>query len=256
MIFIIKTLFIFLIPLQVMGFSILIDPGHGGEDKGTTQVNYRYEKGKKIKVSLHEKDIALIIAKKIHQKLKNKNFNVYLTRSLDRTVTLDQRAQMAEKIKADLFISIHVNSGRNIRAGGFETYYLDNHSDIAVKKVENIENKGLVGDELIINQILTDLVIERTVKSSKGLAQSIHSEIKKGVSVKFKIKDRGIKPGLFYVLALSKRPGVLLEVGFLSNPRERRKISSGSFQDFYTDSVVKGIQKFIKKNSKNFSEIF
>ena len=71
---------------------------------------------------------------------------------------------------------------------GFETYYLDNHNDSAIKKVEMVENKDLKGEALIVNKILTDLVIERTVKSSKGLAVSIHNQIHKLVAKKYKLK--------------------------------------------------------------------
>lgn len=245
-----RFLFLFSILLFVnssWGFTILIDPGHGGEDTGAKA---RYYYGKKKWRVVKEKDIALSLAKKIHAELGKREFKSYLTRSVDRTVTLAERAELAEKIKADLFISVHINASEGSGGRGFETYYLDNHNDSAIKKVEEIENKDLKGEALIVNKILTDLVIERTVKSSKGLATSIHGQIHRLVGKQYKLKDRGVKPGLFYVLALTKRPAILLEVGFLSNSKELKKLLDSKFQQRYAKAVANGIASYIKKQKK------
>jgi N-acetylmuramoyl-L-alanine amidase len=159
-------------------------------------------------------------------------------------VTLQERAQIAEKIKADVFISIHMNSSPDRRARGFETYYLDNHNDVAVKKIEKLENinTGLAEG---VQQILLDLVVEKTVSTSKPLGQSIHSKLKN-----LKTKNRGIKPALFYVLALSKRPGVLLEAGFMTNSEELKLLRSEKFMKQYCSLVARGISDYyrLKKN--------
>ena len=127
---------------------------------------------------------------------------------------------------------------------------MDNHKDQAVKKIESIENRDAKGDEMIINQILADLVIQRTAPSSKRLATLIHSNITTRVKTKFNLTDRGIKPALFYVLALSKRPSVLLEAGFISNDKDIEKILSDSFQNRYADGVARGIRQYFKKKKK------
>lgn len=250
-------IFVFLLFILLQGsafaVTILIDPGHGGEDEGARA---RYYYGKKKWRLIREKDIALSLAKKIHEELGKRKFNSYLTRSVDRTVTLAERAEIAEKIKADYFISVHVNASEANEPRGFETYYLDNHNDSAIRKVESVENKNLQGEELIVNKILTDLVIDRTVKYSKGLATSIHSRIQKVVGKKYKLKDRGVKPGLFYVLALTKRPAILLEVGFLSNSRELSKLLTDSFQDRYAKAVAQGLSEYIKKQTKSEPSLF
>lgn len=227
---------------NAFGITILIDPGHGGEDDGAKAMT----KGRFPEELIKEKDISLSIAQKIHEKLSAKNHTVFSTRSLDRTVTLPERAAIAEKTKADLFISVHINSSPESSAVGFETYYLDNHNDVAIKKVEKTENIQMKGDEVIVQQILVDLVVEQTVSTSKPLAASIHSEIKNSVGRKYGISSRGVKPGLFYVLALSKRPGVLLEVGFISTQKERVRMMNPKFQNDYANAVVNGIEKFIK----------
>lgn len=243
----ITALTILLLTGQAWSFTILIDPGHGGEDDGARA---RYYYGKKKWRMINEKDIALSLAKKIHEELGKKDFKTYLTRSVDRTVTLAERAELAEKIKADLFISVHVNASEENHPRGFETYYLDNHNDSAIKKVESIENKDLKGEALIVNKILTDLVIERTVKSSKGLATAIHGQIQHLVGKKYNLIDRGVKPGLFYVLALTKRPAILLEVGFLSNSKELKRILNSNFQRRYAKAVANGIASYVNKQKK------
>jgi N-acetylmuramoyl-L-alanine amidase len=240
------VLLLFFLCHSSFSFTVLVDPGHGGHDDGAKAKQYKNKKWKMIK----EKDIALSLSKKIHYYLKKNNINVYLTRSIDRAVSLEERAELADKIKADLFISVHINSSEGSSPRGVETYYLDNHKDDVVKKIESIENKDLKGVELVINDILTDLVIERTTKKSKLLASSIHGEILGRMGKRYKLKDRGIRPGLFYVLALTKRPGILLEVGFLSNPSELKKMLSPKFQDRYARAVAKGMMKYISKQKK------
>lgn len=222
--------------------TILIDPGHGGEEDGAVAVT----QGEAVPRTIKEKDIALAISKRIHELLQQKNYSVYLTRSMDRTVTLPERAAIAEKTRADLFISVHINSSPESGAVGFETYYLDNHNDVAIKKVEKTENIQPDGENVVVQQILVDLVVDQTVSTSKPLAMSIHSELKTAVGKKYRIPSRGVKPGLFYVLALSKRPGVLLEVGFISTQKERVRMMDPKFQDTYARAVVKGIENYIK----------
>lgn len=231
---------------------ILIDPGHGGDDCGART---KKTDGKKVVSEICEKDVALSFAKKIHEKL-SPHFTTYLTRSVDRTVTLEERAELAEKIKATLFISVHINSSEAKSSHGYETFYLDNHNNIAVRKVEQVENRNAKGEEVVINQILTDLVIERTAPESKALATVIHQQINKDVQKRFKLIDRGMKPALFYVLALSKRPAVLLEPGFLSNSSEMNKILSEDFQEAYSNAVATGIINFYKSKNKARPSLF
>lgn len=221
---------------QAHATVVLLDPGHGGDELGAvSQLN-----GKKIK----EKDLALRLSVKVRNLLSKKT-STFLTRSLDRTVSLQERADLADLIKADLFLSIHFNSSTNAKSNGFELYYLDNKSNAATQKVEKLENITLKGDELIINQILLDLVIQQTVSHSKKLSNDVHAKVRP-VLKKHKIEDRGIKPGLFYVLALSKRPGLLIEVGFMSNGSELKKVSDEVFLDDMALAISDGVFEYIK----------
>lgn len=224
--------------------TILIDPGHGGEDEGAKRELFL--KNKKIVVK--EKDLAMMIGKKIYQKLKQKKYNVFLTRSYDRTVTLADRSDMAEKLKADLFISVHMNSSSEGSSQGFETYYLDNNNNKAVEKVEKEENERFHQENVnnIIEHILVDLVIDRTVEQSKKLSFFIHQAVKSQVGTRYQLVDRKVRPGFFYVLALSKRPSVLLETGFLSHPIEGGRLNDEAFQENYASAVANGIELYIK----------
>ena len=256
-----KKIILFLIALHFLlptayGFVVLIDPGHGGEEYGAvSDLQLKNSKGKLYTQKIYEKDLCLRLAKKVKAYL-DRHFTTYLTRSFDRKVKLEDRANMADTVKADLFISIHFNSARDKISNGFETYYLDNHKDVAIKKVEDIENKDLSGDDKIINQILIDIVIEKTVSSSKKLADYIHGNLNEMISKKFKMKNREIKPGLFYVLALSKRPGVLVEAGFMSNPKEIKKISSDKYLDAYAKAIGTGVIKYYKTLPKKDLPLF
>ncbi|MBF0207775.1 MAG: N-acetylmuramoyl-L-alanine amidase [Oligoflexia bacterium] len=272
--FIVIIIINILLVFPANALTILIDPGHGGDDVGAkTILPSRRLANSKLKndhiITLFEKDLTLTISKKLQEKLKEKDYSAFLTRSFDHNVSLEERANMAEKIKADLFISVHINSDFKKGAHGFETYYLNNHNDSAVKKLENVENQKLTAtshavsvasasaststnsnNDPIISKILIDLVIEKTVEKSIKLAKQIHSEIDKTVHKKHRAQNRKVRPGLFYVLALAKRPSVLLEVGFISNQEEANRLNDYNFQEDYVTAVVSGIDKFIANDQK------
>lgn len=218
---------------------VLIDPGHGGEESGAVG-HLDARKTRKV----FEKDLSLRLAKKIKEEL-SKSTSAYLTRSLDRAVSLQERADLADLVKADLFLSIHFNSSINAQGHGFEIYYLDNNSNVGANKVERAENLNLKGEELIVNQILVDLVVQQTVTHSKELAKYVHEKVKPVIK-QFKIDDRGVKPGLFYVLALSKRPGLLVEAGFVSNPGELKKVNEEKYLDSLAKAISAGVLSFIQ----------
>ncbi len=236
-----KFLLIFLLfSISSHAKVVLIDPGHGGEESGAVG----YLDAKKTR-RVYEKDLSLRLAKKVRDEL-SKTTTTYLTRSLDRGVSLQERADLADMVKADLFLSVHFNSSPNPKGHGFELYYLDNNSNVAASKVERAENLNLKGEELIVNQILVDLVVQQTVSHSRELAAKVHEKIKPVVK-QYKVIDRGIKPGLFYVLALSKRPGLLIEAGFVSNPEELRAINQEKYLKDLARAIAAGVQAYLDK---------
>ena len=218
---------------------VLIDPGHGGEEVGAVGFLDHARKRK-----IFEKDLSLRLSQKIRNHL-SRSTSAYLTRSLDRSVTLQERADLADLLKADLFLSVHFNSSTNVKSHGFELYYLDNNSNVAAQKVERAENLNLKGEELIVNQILIDLVVQQTVAHSRQLASAVHQSVRPIVKM-HKLADRGIKPGLFYVLALSKRPGLLIEAGFVSNQNELNRINQEKYLEELAKAISDGVLAFIK----------
>lgn len=223
--------------MSAVATVVLVDPGHGGDEFGAVS--------KLSGKNVYEKDLALRLSAKVKDRLSKKT-STFLTRSLDRTVSLQERADLADLVKADLFLSIHFNSSPNPKSHGFELYYLDNKSNAATQKVEKHENASLKGDELIVNQILVDLVVQQTVSHSKKLASDVHTQLRP-ILKKHRIDDRGVKPGLFYVLALSKRPGLLIEVGFMSNKDELAKVSSERFLDDMAQAISDGVFRYIQE---------
>jgi N-acetylmuramoyl-L-alanine amidase len=230
-----------LLTFSISSFAkvVLIDPGHGGEEVGAIG---HLDKHRKV----YEKNLSLRLSQKIKNEL-SKSVTTYMTRSLDRPVTLQERADLADLVKADLFLSIHFNSSTARSGHGFELYYLDNNSNVANNKVEKSENMNLKGEELVINQILIDLVVDQTVTHSRALANKVHEKIRP-VLGKHKVSDRGIKPGLFYVLALSKRPGLLIEAGFVSNENELKKVNSEAYLNDLARAIAAGVAEFVKSN--------
>ncbi|MCK5882287.1 MAG: N-acetylmuramoyl-L-alanine amidase [Bacteriovoracaceae bacterium] len=248
---------LFLLAQKSFGYTVLIDPGHGGEDGGASGHYFiKTRSGKSKRILVQEKDLVLQISKKVYSRLKQKRYKVFLTRSIDRSVTLQGRADIAEKVQADLFISIHLNSAFSKSASGIETYYLDNHTDAAVRKVEEVENRMLKGEDLTIQQILIDLVVERTAKTSRSLATTVHNKLISEVAIPYKMKDRKVRAGVFYVLALAKRPAVLLEAGFMSNEKELYKMTTKNFQKKFANAVVEGIDRFMLHKHKNQPILF
>ena len=177
---------IILVSNSLYSATILIDPGHGGEEKGAIS---------KID-GTEEKDLALELAYKIRNHLLASH-HVYLTRTGDQTLTLEQRSASAQKIGADIFISIHANSSESSSSNGFETFYLNNNVDAAVKKVVRIENgehshpmhNELTGDTLT-GHILAEIVVGENIPRSKKLGEMIHESIHTSISKKYKIKNR------------------------------------------------------------------
>ena len=227
---------------------ILIDPGHGGAENGAIGQEIILNK---VKRKILEKEIAFIMAKKIQEKLSGK-YQVYLTRSFDKTMSLESRSSLAQKLGADIFISIHANASKSENSNGFETFYLDNNDNEAVKKVVRLENhektnvlEANYSENPMIHQILSELVVGKTVPLSRELGIAIHQSVKAKIEKNHLMKDRGLKPGLFFVLAMSKVPGVLLEMGFISNKKEAKKIHTDKFLNDYSEAVAIGIDNFL-----------
>ena len=223
-------------------YTIIIDAGHGGKDPGAQS------KDKKIK----EKDLTLKVALKLAGKLrKNPKYKVILTRKTDKFLTLDQRTDIANDNKGDIFISLHINAIPNKKFYGIETFYLniaaDNYSR-RLESVENAENQKKITD---LQFILADLLKKANTKESVNLAKYVQSSIVYNLRRKYKkIRNLGVKNAMFYVLLDTKMPSILVELGFITNPFELKRLKNSKYQDMLAESIYKGINKYFKKHKK------
>lgn len=191
--------------------KIMIDPGHGGKDRGAAGP------------VLHEKVITLQIAKKLEKALKSYGFEVIMTRTQDKDLSLEARADLCEKYKPDLFISIHCNSVENKSVTGIETWYIGAQGGASAhgNKVKNAKDKGNAFDPYNVR---------------------ISYEVQKGMMKQFpSSSDRGVKPSRFFVLRHASCPSLLMEVGFISNNKEGKSLATGATQDKIVKAIIDGM---------------
>lgn len=223
--------------------TIVIDPGHGGRDPGAIG-----------KYGTKEKDVNLNIAFKLAQILHEKtNLRVILTRKEDEFIPLAERTQIANDKKADLFVSIHCNSGLDKNAKGFEIYFLSERAtDMEAEAVANIENsvidleeKSAVTDKL--KAILWSLTLNEFVNDSSELCSLVRDRVN---DLDVDLVNRGVKQAGFYVLRGAKMPAVLVECAFLSNKREERLLNKNSFCDKIAETIFSGIIDYIERKEQ------
>jgi N-acetylmuramoyl-L-alanine amidase len=221
---------------------VVIDAGHGGKDHGTS--------GKIIK----EKDVALKIALKLGNYIEKNipGVKVIYTRKNDTYLPLDERADIANKNKADLFICIHANANRNVRAFGTETYVMGLHVDDNNLAVAKRENSVILLDENYQERyegfdpnspesyILFTLTQSAYQSSSLDFAQKVEDQFKKRVGR----VSRGVKQAGFLVLWRTTMPSVLIETGFLSNLPEEKFLSSDDGQELIASGIYRAFKEY------------
>ncbi len=217
-------------------FVAVLDPGHGGEKDGAIGPG-----------GLREKELALQIARRVAARLKQQGGRVILTRTRDVAVALAQRAAIANAQRADLFVSIHLNAmpgAARAHARGVETYFLSaDASDASAKVVAARENADRLAGEPEPDRsdpvagILQDLADTEALSESSRLAQAVHARLVHGLGA----EDRGVKQAPFYVLAGARVPAVLVEVGFVSNAAEARKLATPAYQDRIARAIADGV---------------
>lgn len=224
--------------------TIVIDPGHGG-----------LEPGAKGRFGTLEKNISLAISLKLKAIIERSlALQVILTREEDVDVSLENRAAKANNNKADLFISVHVNSSFRREARGSETFFLSMEAtDEEARRLAYMENnpaeleKGISGEnEDEIKMILWDMAQTAYLNQSSILAESIQNEL----NSLFLTRNRGIKQAPFKVLCGVACPAVLVEVAFLSDPDEERMLRSEDFQNRIAQAVYKGLENYIAQSSE------
>jgi N-acetylmuramoyl-L-alanine amidase len=218
--------------------TIVIDPGHGGKDPGC---NYS---------GLKEKDIVLDIAKELRTLLqKDKSLKVYLTREKDVYLPLEERTAIANKYKADLFISIHINAAPNKSASGIETYVLNVTNDASALEVAAFENKATTKSISDLQGILKDLMLNSKLEESLNLAYAVQKNLASALKLT-KAQNLGVKQAPFYVLVGAQMPSILIEAGFLSNKKDAEKLSSSAYRKSIAASIHKGVLEYSAKYNK------
>ncbi len=224
--------------------TVVIDPGHGGKDPGAVGLK-----------GLKEKDITLSVGKKLGKMLKAKHgMKVIYTRTKDRFVPLNKRTQLANSKKADLFISIHTNASRKRSARGIETYFLNWTNENQAMKVAARENgiplSKMKKQQGGLKMILQDLARSNKKEEAMKLAYNVQNAMVKDLKRNYRgIKDHGVKFALFYVLVGAEMPSILVEISFISNREEEKRLANNKYRDRVAAAIAKGIKSYISEST-------
>ncbi len=217
--------------------KIVIDPGHGGKDSGAIGVNGLMEKDLVL-------DISLMLKEMIEKEL---GISAILTRDDDRYLSLEERTAIANIQNADIFISIHANSSPKRNTKGVETYFLSLTKDPEAMRVAARENAISLKKLDDLQLILNDLMFNSKIKESSTLASYIQKSIILNLNGRYSdVNDLGVKQAPFYVLIGAKMPSVLVEVSFISNPIEGKRLESREYRRKIARGILEGIKNYIE----------
>ncbi len=224
--------------IRVLGLKvgrIVIDPGHGGHDTGTTGPE-----------GLREKDLVLDISKRLGALIEERmNSEVIYTRTDDTFVALEQRTDIANQAKADLFLSIHANSSPLPSAAGVETYYLNFTTSKAALDLAARENAGSQKSIFELQDLLEKIALKDKVDESREFANRIQSALY-SFSAKndSHARDRGVRKAPFVVLIGASMPSVLAEIGFISNAHDEGVMKKAEYRQRLAESLYKGLSGY------------
>jgi N-acetylmuramoyl-L-alanine amidase len=211
---------------------VVIDAGHGGRDPGALGPGSR-----------REKTVVLRIANELGRILEREGFSVRMTRKDDRFVPLVARTDLANSYDGDVFISIHANASPNRRAQGVETYLLDHlRYDRQALRVAARENGTTVAQVGELQQILASLRLGDTEDHAARLARAVHGSLIGRLRGSYpSTRDLGVKRGPFLVLFHADMASVLVEVGFMTNRSEVKRINSTRFARAAAEGIARGL---------------
>lgn len=199
---------------------VIIDPGHGGNDRGVP-----------IAGSLHEKDLTLDIAKNIGKAFKNdKNIHVLLTRSDDRDISLPERLNVSGKKKPDIFISLHVNAGFDRKASGFEVHY-----------------RGFGGSAEVSGggkAIARDMVTSRALNESNRFGRIVL----KHLDPLFPRGNRNLRETAMFLFEDPSIPAVLVETGFATHPEDRKRLEDQGTPQAIASAISAAVREFFHES--------
>jgi N-acetylmuramoyl-L-alanine amidase len=221
--------------------TIVIDPGHGGTETGAIGPG-----------GVEEKDLTLLLARDLEARLTQRlPVRAVLTRSDDSKLPLDSRTAIANQNKADLFVSLHLNSSLGSGAHGAETYFLSSQAtDTRAGDAAASENSATAapaaadgGQETQdLQMILWDLAQTHHLAESQRFAGMVQAELNQALE----LRDRGVKQAPFRVLMGAAMPAVLVELGFISNPEEEAKLQNPAYRADLIDALVRAIGRYLE----------
>ncbi len=225
---------------RVLGLKVgrvVIDPGHGGVDTGTIGPS-----------GLMEKNLVLAVSLKVKELLETRlATEVVLTRSTDTFVPLEERTAIANQLGADLFISVHANSSKSRKVSGVETFFLNLTSNAEEREVASRENASSQRNISDLEDLLRQITMGDYNEESSDLAQTVQQSLYKEVKNHRPIlRDRGVKKAPFIVLINLNMPGILTEVGFLSNPSDEQYFKEQEGRNQVAEALFRGIEQYLR----------
>lgn len=212
--------------------TVVLDAGHGGHDPGTSHYGLR------------EKILALDIAKRLRTALQGRGLTVVMTRETDRFIPLSGRPAIANRLQADLFVSVHINANHNRGVSGIEVYYP--RASVVSSTAQwppSVLPREVGVPSTTVKQVLWDLVLRRTRAQSRRLATSLCRSMRGGLQV----PCRGTRPARFVVLREAWMPAVLVEVGYVTNHAEAKRLGSADYREAAAQSIAQGIFSYIRE---------
>ncbi|PIE52105.1 hypothetical protein CSA37_08295 [Candidatus Fermentibacteria bacterium] len=221
--------------------TIVIDPGHGGRDPGAMGPSGTCEKDRTLEIALMVRDLLQI---------RMPELRVVLTRTTDEYVSLGARTRLANRSKADLFVSIHCNAAENREANGFETYFLSRARTDDARAVEMLENDVLALDDVPsvpddpLSFLLADMAQSVFQNQSSFLAGVVQDSFRTSFPAN---RNRGVKRAGFFVLRGAYMPAVLIEVAFITNRAEEQNLLSLDFRFRAAQAIVESIVNYAER---------
>ena len=225
--------------------TIVLDAGHGGHDPGATGPG-----------GLMEKDLVLDVTRRVAKLVEDRlDIKVLLSRDGDHFVTLKDRTSFANRERADLFVSIHANAHAAASQEGVETYFLSSEAtDIAARRTAALENsvvqlekpaapRGGNSPTDLLRAVLWDLAQSDFLVESSRLAEVVQDSMTRAL----RIPNRGVKQAGFYVLGGAAMPAILVEIGFVTNPREEKRLRETKYRDEIARAIFAGVAEY-KRN--------
>ncbi len=224
--------------IRVLGLKvgrIVLDPGHGGHDTGTVGPE-----------GLREKDLVLDVAKRLGALIEERmNSEVIYTRTDDTFIPLEQRTEIANEAKADLFLSIHANSSPLRSAAGVETYYLNFTTSRAALDLAARENAGSQKSIFELQDLLEKIALKDKVDESREFANRIQSSLYSfSAKSDAHARDRGVRKAPFVVLIGASMPSVLAEIGFISNAHDESVMKRAEYRQRLAEALYKGLARY------------